>query len=469
MLFIALGATDAVGASCHFLKIDGTGLVLDAGVDPEEGGPASLPRFEIIHDHAGWYVDHAIITHAHHDHIGALPVLIREFPHVQVHMTRATRDLAEFTLPASARLQARKLKEGSSSHEPLFHEKDLEYQSYLYLTHELETPFDVSGLRAETPVTAELYTAGHILGSAGVLLTFEEDGAERRVFYTSDTNLRPQTIIPGGSYPAPPVDVLILESTLGADPEAEQTTRKQEERKFREALQRILGRGGTALVPVFALGRAQEMLAVIDRFKERGQIPEDVPVYTAGSLRAIADLYDKSRHFTPRRDPDFQVFGVDQKRLPRSNSGKRGALDGPSIHVVSSGMMFERTLSNWIAQQIVDDKDSGILLVGFAKEDTPAARLREAAAAQNGSDMTQEVILDPEKGPQPVKCEVHRFRFSGHSHRRDLIQLVEQLQPKKVLLVHGEAEAREWMEDNIQFFYPDVEVIRPQLGEPLEV
>ena len=469
MLFIPLGATDAVGASCHFVQIDGTGLVLDAGLDPEEDGPDSLPWFEVIHNHAGWYVDHAIITHAHHDHIGGLPVLIQEFPHVQVHMTRATRDLAEFTLPASARLQARKLQEGSSAYEPLFREEDLEYQTYLYLTHELETPFDVSGLRAQTRVTAQLFNAGHILGAAGVLLAFEEDGAERRVFYTSDTNLRPQTIIPGGSYPDPPLDVLILESTLGADPDAEQTTRQREERKFREALQRILGRGGTALVPVFALGRAQEMLAVIDRLKERGHIDEDVPVYTAGGLRAISDLYDKSRHFTPRRDEDFQVYGVDQRRLPRSESGKRRALQGPSIHVVSSGMMFERTLSNWIAQQIVDDPKSGILLVGFAKEDTPAARLRQAAAAGNGSEMTQEVILDPGRGAQPVKCEVHRFRFSGHSHRRDLIQLVEKLQPRKVLLVHGEAEAREWMADNIQFFYPEVDVLRPRVGEPLEV
>lgn len=464
MIFVALGDTEEIGASCFFLKIEKTGLVLDAGADPDEEGPASLPHFNLIHNQSGWYVDHAIVTHAHQDHIGALPVLIEHFPHVQVHMTRATRDLADFVLPASARLQRRRLREGSAVHEPLFDEKQLEVYSYLYLTHELETSFDVSGLRAEVPVKAAFYNSGHILGSAGVLLTFEEDGQERRVFYSSDTNLRPQSIMPGGDYPEHPIDVLIMESTMGADPEAEQTTRRTEERKLKEALQRAIERGGTILVPVFALGRAQEILALIDRFKQRGDIPEDVPVYTAGGMRAIADLYDKTRYITPRLNPEFEVFGVDQRRMPRSHTAKRNALTGPSIHVASSGMMFEGSLSNWIAQHLIEDEKDAIFLVGFAKEDTPAARLLQAV-----DENADEVLLETDIGPQPLRCQVERFRFSGHSHRRDLIQLVEQLRPKKVVLVHGETEARQWMADNIRFFYPGVEVVMPEAGEPIEV
>ena len=125
MVFVALGATDEIGASCHFLKINGTGLVLDAGTHPEEEGPESLPRLDIIHENPDWYVDHAIVTHAHHDHIGALPVLIQQFPHVHIHMTKATRALADLLLPASARLQRRRLREGSSTAAPLFNEEEL--------------------------------------------------------------------------------------------------------------------------------------------------------------------------------------------------------------------------------------------------------------------------------------------------------------------------------------------------------
>lgn len=465
MLIVALGKTEVIGANCHFLEIEGTGVVLDAGADPEEDGPEGLPDFDLIHQHSGWYVDHAIVTHAHHDHIGALPVLIQHFPHVLVHMTKATRQLADFVLPASARLQRRRLREGSSPHEPLFDEDELEVYSYLYLQHELEEDFDLTGLRGRTPVKARFYDSGHILGGAGVLLTFEEEGRQRRVFYTSDTNVRPQFIIPGGTYPAPPLDVLMLETTLGADAEAELTTRRTEEKKLAEALQRVLERGGTVLIPVFAMGRAQEILAVLDRFKQRGIIADDVPIYTAGSMRAVADVYDKTRFITPRLDPDFEVFGVEQRRLPRSETAVQEALRGPSIHVVSSGMMFERTISNRLAQQIVEDEKNGILLVGFAREDSPAHRVLEAAEQGKGT----KVVLDETRGPQPVNCEVGRFRFSGHSHRRDLIQLVEEMKPRKVVLVHGEEEARTWMADNIRFFYPDVELHLIESGQPLEV
>ncbi len=465
MDFVALGTTHEIGASCHFLKIDGTGIVLDAGVHPEEEGPDSLPRLELIHDNPGWYVDHAIVTHAHHDHIGALPVLIKQFPHVFVHMTRATRQLADLLLPASARLQRRKVREGSSTHDPLFEEEELDVLSYLYLTHELEERFDLTGLRGRTPIHGRLYDAGHVLGAAGVLVEFEEHGENRRIFYTSDTNLRPQSILPGGAYPEAPIDVLILESTLGADPEAEQTTRRMEEQAFGEALRRIIDRGGAALVPVFALGRGQEILAIIDRYKQRGILPEDVPVYTAGSMRAIADLYDKTRFSTPRLNPDFQVFGVPQKRLPRSQTAVLNALSEPGIFVVASGMMFERTISNTLAQHLVEHEKNGIFFVGYSREDSPGGRLLAAAAA--GPET--EVVLAAGRGPQPVRCEVGRFRFSGHSHRRDLIQLVGRLKPRTVVLVHGEAQARAWMADNIRFFYPGTEVLLPDVGETLSL
>lgn len=465
MLFVPLGKTEAIGANCYFLQIEGTGLVIDAGADPEEEGPESVPDFEVLHRRSDWYVDHALVTHAHHDHIGALPVLIQHFPHVFVHMTRATRDLAEVVLPASARLQQRKLREGSTVYDPLFSEDELAVYSYLYLTHDLGEDFDVTGLRGSTDVTARFYSAGHVLGSAGVLLTFEEEGKRRRVFYTSDTNLRPQSIIPGGEYPEPPIDVLFLESTLGADPDAELTTRRTEERNFEEALVRTLERGGAVLIPVFALGRAQEVLALIHRFKKRGRIPEDVPVYTAGAMRAFAELYDKTRFNTPRLNPEFQVYDVDQLRLPRVREAMLRTLKGPSIHVASSGMMFERTNSNRIAQELIEDEKNAILLVGFSREDSPAGRLLGASSNGSGS----EVVIDSARGPQPLNCEVHRFRFSGHSHRRDLLQLVGRLQPRTVALVHGEEDAKRWMADNIRFFYPDINLVVPGGGEPVKL
>ncbi|PEN13868.1 Ysh1p: subunit of polyadenylation factor I [Longibacter salinarum] len=464
MEFIALGETDDVAASCHFLNIEGTGIVLDAGVDPRTDGPASLPRFDIIHGHRERYVDHAIVTHAHHDHIGSLPVLIREFPHLLVHMTDATKRLIEFLLPASARLQERKLYDGETEHEPLFTEEELSFQSHIYLTHALGADFDVTGTLGNSKIKARFYTAGHILGSVGVELRFVEDGKDRRVFYTSDTNMRPQSIIPGAEYPDS-TDVLILESTLANDEEAEQTNRDKETQRFRKTVKEVMARGGTALIPVFVMGRAQETLALIDEMKEDGVIDEDIPVYTAGSMRAVADLYDKTRQTTPRLDSEFKVFGVDQRRMPRSEDAKDDALDGPCIVVASSGMMFEPTLSNRIGRRIVENERDAILLVGYSKEDTASARLQEAAKNGKGT----EVVLHEATGPQPVNCTVDRFRFSGHSNRRDLLRVVDSMEPESVVLVHGEPDARQWMHDQIKASHPEIDVYLPAGGEVLNL
>src|SRR5690606_21370753 len=307
---------------------------------------------------------------------------------------------ADVLLPSSAKLQLRRMREGSTTAEPVFDMDTVEALSYLYEAHNLDTDLDLSGLKATAPLTARFYHAGHVLGAVGVYLEAEEEGPDgprrRRVFYTSDTSLRPQAIQPGGDYPAPPLDVLLLETTLGADPEAELTTRKAEEKAFGEALARVLARGGSALIPVFALGRAQETLALIDRFKRRRVIPEETPVYTAGQLRGIAGIYDKTRFMSPRLDPEFEVAEVEQQHIPRTQTRLDDALREPALFVVSSGMLFERTLSNQLAQRLVGHEKHGVFFVGFAKEDSPGGRLLEAAARGPGT----EVVLDAQAGPQ---------------------------------------------------------------------
>lgn len=460
MRYLSLGDTDEIAASCHHVTFGGTGLVLDAGMDPDQDGYAALPPFELLKSRP---VDHVVITHAHHDHLGALPVLSREVPHAQIHMSRPTAMLAEMLLPSSARLQKRRVREGSTSAAPVFDVEMAEALSYVYDTHLLDSPFDLAGLKAEGPLAGTFYHASHVLGAVGLLVEGYENGQRRRLFYTSDTSVQPQTILPEADYPDGPVDVLLLESTLGADPEAEQTSRKAEEKRLGQAMAEVLGRGGAVLLPVFALGRSQDMLALIDRYKRRGIIPEDVPVYTAGSMRGVAEVYDKTRESTPRLDPDFEVYGVDQERYPRSQKRKDEALAKPGIFVLTSGMLFERTPSFDLARQIVGDERHGIFFVGFSKEGSPGERLQAAAAA--GEPMT----FDPDEGPVPVKATVDRFRFSGHAHRRDLITVVERVKPRTVVLVHGETAAKAWMKDNIEFFHPDVRVIIPEQGEELEL
>ncbi len=464
MKFLALGDTDGIGASCHFLDLNGSGIALDAGTDPQRDGPDSLPRFDWVGDRADSYVDHTLVTHAHHDHMGSLPVLVRRFPHAMAHMTDATKKLLDILLPASARLQEKRRDRGETTHEPLFTEDELEALHHLYLTHDLGQGFDLTGPKGQSSVTGRFFSAGHILGSAGVELQFEEWGRDRRVFYTSDTNMQAQTIIPGGEYPDS-TDVLILESTQGAEPEAAATSRPEERDRFRKTLSQVLARGGTALIPVFVMGRAQEILVLLGQLKREGAIPADVPIYTAGSMRAIAGVYDDTRNTTPRVDASDEVYAVDQERVPYESEAKREILEGPGIMVVSSGMMIEPTLSNVLARRMVENEDDAVLLVGHPAEGTPARRLQDAAAEGEGSP----VMLADGHGPQPVYCTVERFRFSGHSDRRELLSLVERMTPETVLLIHGDPDAKDWMAEHIKEAHPETEVHRPDWGSVLEV
>jgi Cft2 family RNA processing exonuclease len=231
----------------------------------------------------------------------------------------------------------------------------------------------------------------------------------------------------------------------------------------------VLAGGGSVLLPAFALGRAQEVLALVGRYKHRGRIPKETPVYTAGSMRGIASIYDQTRFSTPRVDPEFEVYAVEQQRLPETNARLDEALVTPSIFVISSGMLFERTPSNRLAQRLVEDERHAIYFVGFTKEDSPGGRLLAAATEESPAGTVPTVVLDTERGPQGVRADVRRFRFSGHAHRRDLIQLVEMLRPKTVVLVHGEAGAKDWMKDNLEFFYDDLKVVVPAQGEEVEL
>ncbi|HEX8386537.1 MAG TPA: MBL fold metallo-hydrolase [Rubricoccaceae bacterium] len=466
MRYLSLGDTHEIAASCHYIEIGGTGVVLDAGMDPDKDGYDALPPFELLKTRP---VDHVVVTHAHHDHLGSLPVLAREVPHAHVHMSRPTAMLAEVLLPSSARLQKRRVREGSTTTAPVFDVETAEALSYVYETHNLDTPFRLAGLKAEGDLVGTFYHASHVLGAVGLLLDGDEAGPDgrlerRRVFYTADVSVQPQTILPEADFPDESVDVLILESTLGADPEAAATTRKAEERRFAETIAAVLDRGGVVLVPVFALGRSQDVLAMIDRAKRRGDIPKGTPVYTAGSMRAVAEIYDRTRETSPRLDPDFEVFDVEQQRLPRTQARTNEALSQPGIFVVSSGMLFERTPAYDLAAKLVSDPRHAVLFVGFSKEGSPGDVLQKAALVEGGT-----MTFDPLQGPLPVNATVGRFRFSGHANRDDLVAIVGRLDPETVVLVHGETSAKEWMAAAIAEAYPDVRVVIPEQGVEVEL
>ncbi len=433
-----LGRTPGVGASAHYLQLGNWGILLDAGLDPAGSGETMLPDFERIRNRP---VNAIVISHAHLDHIGALPVAIRYFPHARIYMTSATAALAEPLLFHYLKVQRRKALEEKVAFQPPYSEQEVEQLLYLMQSFQYNFPFRIHGFQ-ESEIVLTFWDAGHILGSAGVEIAWKE----RRIFYTGNTRKSAQFILRGARYPQS-TEILMTEATYGADAEAERVTRAQEVRRFATFLKERIRFNGSVLIPVFALGRTQEVLVLLHQLIQKNRIPL-ANIYVTGFGIEMNRVYDRLLH---KVYPDYaprQIRAIAAAAL----RGKR--FRAPAIILATSGMMWPNTLSYEIARDFLQDARNGIAFVGWADPETPGGMLR-----QGKIERIKQLF-----GVDEIHCRVEVFRFSAHSHREELLQMVRQMQPKQVILHHGEAPALNWMRDAIEKRGLSENVLIPQSG-----
>lgn len=450
--FTNLAGAAEIGANSYLLEIGGTRLVLDAGVHPKKEGNASKPRLDLI-DRGG--VDAVFVTHAHLDHIGALPLYQEEFPRAEVIMTRGTAEVGQVMLHNSVNVMtARRMADGIVEY-PFFTHGELERAVMQWKTRPYGQAFRV-GFRED--VLAMLCDAGHILGSCGVLLETERG---ETIFYTGDVQFENQTLIPGAQFPEEGVDTLIMECTHGATERAADYTRGKELRRLAQAIREVLEGGGAVLIPVFALGKSQELLYELDRFRDEGLIP-DVPIFYGGLGAKVTAVYDKLADSTPRLLPGVRLREqVVTAPIPRGADAYFPVSPG-NIYLVSSGMMSPHTLSNRLAAQVLPREKDGLFIVGYSDPDSPAGRIR---AAQRG-DLVR-LGENPERGQAyPCACRVECFDFSGHASRAALLDYAKRLAPRQIVLVHGDEDALHEMRALLQEQLPGVPVLLPEPGVP---
>src|SRR5205823_11588282 len=225
------------------------------------------------------------------------------------------------------------------------------------------------------------------------------------------------------------------------------------------AIESAFERGGCVLVPVFALGKTQEVLAML--YKLRREKILDFPIYIGGLSSKISTIYDERAQMGRRQMPRLQL--LDELRPFVLNAETiNDALARPGrVYALSSGMMTPKTLSNIFARRIVDQLRHSIFFVGYADPESPAGILRNALP-------NEQVTLDPGAGPQRVRCHLEQFQFSAHASRESLIAYAERLAPKKIVLVHGDPLAVEWMRARLALDLPNSEIIVPKPGIEIE-
>jgi len=367
MLFTGLGGTDEVGASSYLYTLPEGRLLIDAGVRPGVLGAAALPDFALLEDGGP---DAILITHAHLDHIGALPLVSSQYPGAPLLMTTPTARLLLEGLSDS-------LKIGQSQGQPLFNARMMKACLERIRVVPVGERLTLEGKKGT--FTLELREAGHLLGAVSALIHSpgSRGGSGATVYHSGDfSNIAGSTTPPAFKPPLPlSVDAVVSESTYG---DTNLPSRKEQIRSFVAGLRGTLEGGGKILIPTFALGRAQEVIAVLLSHMVGGQLPT-VPIYLDGLVRAMTRTYEELLEHLPAalqnqvrnaglppflRAPVSEVL-TDAQRQSLVSSGEA------CIVLASSGMLHAGR-SPYYARALLPDPRNALYIVGIR---TPSLRV----------------------------------------------------------------------------------------------
>ena len=456
MRFTNLTRGAGIGSNCYRLDLGRETLLLDCGMHPEHVGTDATPLLHLLEEKPPTSV---ILTHAHQDHVGCLPLLQERHPGIPVLMTPGTLRIAEVMLHNSVNVMTRQHQELKLADYPLFTHRAIETASRSWVPCPLERPLSPDGERfgsgEGTAVT--FHDAGHILGSAGVMIR----SGGRKFFYTGDVNFEDQTIQTGARFPEEEVDVLLMETTRGDAPLPKGFTRRGEEMRFAGAVAAALEEGASVTIPVFALGKTQEVMAMLWNMQQQGVIPP-TPVYIGGLSSKITAVYDAMAANVGRNLPKLQLmegvapYVAGGGEIQSLNPRKR------AIYALSSGMMTEHTLSNIFARKVLPDPSQYLFFVGYSDPNSPAGRMRRSLHGEN-------VQLDSGAPPVPFRCHRQEFTFSAHARREDLLSYAVKVRPKTVLLVHGDDPAVTWFRRELSALLPRSRVLAPQPGVSMDL
>jgi metallo-beta-lactamase family protein len=431
------GAAGQVTGSMHLLEAAGARLLLDAGLFQGHRAEAHLLNAKLPFDPRR--LDAVVLSHAHIDHCGRLPLLVRHGFHGPIHTTPATRDLCAVMLPDAAHIQeqdhetlVRRKKAGPES-EPLYTMADAVAVQELLVG----VPYRrITHLRKH--LALEFLDAGHILGSGSVDLRITE-GTSHRLVYSGDIGRNNLPIIRDPEPPSGPIDTLIIESTY-ADRDHESV--QDAEERLGEAVRRTAARGGKVLIPAFALGRIQEVIYSLNQLYLAKRIPE-VPVFVDSPLAVDAttvfrlhpEVFDTRERLVAAK---ARLFDFPLVRYIRdvADSKALNEMRSPAVIVAASGMAESGRILHHLANGIGDHRNL-VLFVGFQAENTLGRRI------QNGAEL---VKIFGQQYQRHAEVETIGG-YSAHADRSELRAWVRKLEGpvRRAFVVHGEPPALEAM------------------------
>ncbi|MFB0534531.1 MAG: MBL fold metallo-hydrolase RNA specificity domain-containing protein [Anaerolineae bacterium] len=457
-----MGAVRTVTGSMHMLTVNGSNVLLDCGLFQGRRQEA-FERNRNLPFEAG-EVDAFILSHAHIDHSGNVPSLIKSGFRGNIYATFATRDLCAAMLPDSAYIQEqdvayvnkKRAREGLPPVEALYSKQEAHESLKYFLGVGYDRTFDVvPGVRAT------FRDAGHILGSAITVLDIEENGQQCRLAFSGDLGRKNLPILRDPS-PIHDVDYLIIESTYG---NRQHETPEEAQAALRRVVTETYHRGGKVIIPAFSVGRTQEIVYTLHRLSEARKIP-NLPIFVDSPLsvnvtevfRLHPECYDEetARFILSDRHPD--PFGFKRLRYIRDveDSKELNFLREPAVIISASGMCEAGRILHHLKNNIEDNRNT-VLIVGWQAPNTLGRKLVERL---------EKVKIFGEEYQLRAEVEVING-YSAHADRGELLDYVRPLNNgrlKKMFVVHGEEEASLTLADGFRKLgVPDAVV--PELME----
>jgi hypothetical protein len=454
---LTLGGFGQVGRSCMLLTTPDSKILVDCGINPGARNPMeSFPRLDwanITLDD----LDAVVIGHAHLDHTGFLPVLCKYGYKGPIYCT-------EPTLPMMNLIQLDAIKVvAAQGRTPIYSDRDVKQIMKQTITIPYGTVTDIS-----PDIKLVFANAGHILGSA--LCHFHIGNGDHNFVYSGDIKFGKSILFESASWNFPRVETLLIESTYGAKEDI-QPTRQEVESAFINSVNNTLTDGGKVLIPIPAVGRAQEIMMVIDHYMKAGQMVE-APVFMEGMIREASAIHEAHPEYlahelrqkileTDDNPFDSEYFTNVEHPDAREEPLREGS---PCIIIATSGMLEGGPVLEYF-KNIVPDKKNKLLFVSYQVNGTLGRRVLDGAkqVSMLGRDGKVEVVT--------INCGIERLDgFSGHSDYNQLISFVHRLRPKlrRVLVNHGERRKSENLSMSIRRMFR-IPTHYPQIQEAIKL
>lgn len=440
-----LGAGQEVGRSCIMLEFKGKTIMLDCGIHPGLNGMDALPFVDLIDTDQ---IDLLLVSHFHLDHCGALPwFLLKTAFRGKCFMTHATKAIYRWLLSDYIKVS------NISTDDMLYSEMDLQASMDKIETVNFHEEKEVNGIKFCA------YNAGHVLGAAMFMIEI----AGIKTLYTGDFSRQEDRHLMAAEIPTSRPHILITESTYGTHIHEK---REDREKRFTKLVHDIVNRGGRCLIPVFALGRAQELLLILDEYWSRNPDLHEVPIYYASSLAkkcmAVYQTYingmnEKIQNQIAVNNPF--VF----EHISNLQSIDHFVDIGSSVIMASPGMM-QSGLSRELFETWCSDPRNGVIIAGYCVEGTLAKTIL--------SEPEEIVSMSGQK--LPLKMSVDYISFSAHTDYQQTSEFIRILKPSHVVLVHGEQNEMGRLKAALEREYEydlnsTIKLYNPRNTEPVEL